>query len=58
MTEQKCPLHGKKLEIFVPLAPSFSWATGYSSLDNLEPLKPVVIVCPEKGCEYRELVKR
>lgn len=58
VTEQKCPLHGRKLDLRAPGVPSFSWATGYSSLDNLDPLKPMILVCPERGCDYRELMKR
>jgi len=57
VTEQKCPHHGRKLERRVAVVPSFSWATGYSSLDNLAPAKPVVVVCPEQGCDYHEVAK-
>lgn len=57
VSDKKCPIHGKKLERPASAVPSFSWASGYSSLENLAPLKPRTIVCPEKGCDYREDVK-
>ena len=57
MADQKCPIHGKKLERADSGAPRFSWATGYSSLENLAPVKPVTLACLEKGCDYREVAK-
>ena len=55
--DQKCPIHGSKLARPPHSAPSFSWATGYSSLDNLAPIKPAILSCPESGCDYQEEVK-
>ena len=55
MSEKQCPIHGRKLEP-ARIAPSFSWATGYSSLENLSPIKPPILVCPEPGCEVEEFV--
>ncbi len=57
MQDQKCPIHGRKLVRQPRSAPSFSWVTGYSSLDNLAPIKPVIMICPEPGCDYQEEVK-
>lgn len=54
MSDKKCLIHGRKLERPARGVPSFSWATGYSSLENLAPLKQVTIACPEKGCDYHE----
>jgi len=57
VADKKCPIQGRKLERPARCAPSFSWATGYSSLENLDPIKPVTIACPKKGCDYVEDVK-
>jgi hypothetical protein len=57
VADKKCPIHGRNLERPPRGAPSFSWATGYSSLENLDPIKPVTMACPEKGCDYVEGVK-
>jgi hypothetical protein len=57
LPERKCPVHGRTLERPALGIPSFSWATGYSSLENLAPLKPVIIACPEQGCDRHEVVK-
>ena len=57
MADQKCPIHDKKLERPLRKPLSFSWATGYSSLENLDPIMPLVVACPEKGCDYREAWK-
>ena len=54
MADQKCPVHGRKLERPPREPASFSWATGYSSLENLAPIMPVIVACPEKGCDYQE----
>ena len=57
MQEKKCPIHGTKLVRRPLRAPSFSWATGYSSLENLAPIKARTLICPEPGCDYHEEVK-
>ena len=57
MQDPKCPIHGSQLVRPPRIAPSFSWATGYSSLDNLAPIKPAIMICPKPGCDYREKVK-
>ena len=57
MQDQKCPIHGGKLVIPPRPAPSFSWATGYSSLENLAAIPPVIRICGEPGCDYRQEVK-
>ena len=54
MQEKKCPVHGRKLVKPPHPVPSYSWATGYSSLANLAPLPPRMVVCPDPGCDYRE----
>lgn len=56
MSDKQCPVHGGKLQP-ARSAPSFSWATGYNSLGNLSPIKPLIMVCPEPECEYHEFVK-
>ena len=56
MSDTKCPLHGRKLEP-ARSAASFSWATGYSSLENLAMIKPLIMICPEPECEHHEFVK-
>jgi hypothetical protein len=57
MADQKCPVHGRKLERPALGVPSYSWATGYTSLANLAPIQPVTLACPEKGCDHREVAK-
>jgi hypothetical protein len=57
MQDQKCPIHGRKLVRKPRSAPSFSWATGYSSLENLAPIQPVILICPEAGCDSRDEVQ-
>jgi hypothetical protein len=54
VADKKCPIHGRKLERPARGAPSFSWATGCSSLENLDPIKPVTIASPGNGCDYVE----
>jgi hypothetical protein len=56
VSDKQCPVHGGKLQP-ARSAPSFSWATGYNSLGNLSPIKPLIMVCPEPECEYHEFVK-
>jgi len=58
VADKKCPIHGRTVERPPLGAPSFSWATGYSCLENLFPIKPVILACPEKGCDYRDDVKK
>ncbi len=55
--EQKCAIHGTKLVRPPRPAPSFSWATGYSSLENLAPIKAPTLNCPEPGCDYHEEIR-
>jgi hypothetical protein len=52
--DKKCPVHGRKLVRPPRPVPSFSWATGYSSLENLAPVTPLIVVCPEPGCDYHQ----
>jgi len=54
MPEKKCPVHGRMLERPTPIPVTFAWATGYSSLENITPIPPLRLGCPEKGCDYRE----
>ena len=54
MADQKCPIHDKKLQRPLRKPLSFSWATGYSSLENLAPIMPVIVACPERDCDYQE----
>jgi len=56
VSDKTCPIHGRKLEP-ARSAPSFSWATGYSSLENLATIKPRIMVCPEPECEVHQYVK-
>lgn len=56
MSDRRCPVHLRKLEP-ARSVPSFSWATGYSSLENLGPVKPLIMVCPDPECEHHEFVK-